>query len=185
MRYSNILVKIILFLAVMSLHWITLLPESQGAEAWPVRYNGPGNGVDEAIALALDAQGNVYVTGYSEGVGSDYATIKYGPTGDLLWKKRYNGPGNSRDGARTLAVDVQGNAYVTGSSNGVESSDDYATIKYSPTGVRLWVRRYNGPGDGYDEATALALDAEGNVYVAGGSTGDGTDMDYAIVKYGP
>jgi len=65
MRYSNALVKVILLLTVVSIPWLAFLPESQRAEAWPVRYNGPGNQEDRATALAVDAQGNIYVTGYS------------------------------------------------------------------------------------------------------------------------
>ena len=66
----------------------------------------------------MDAAGNVYVTGESGGVGSglDYATLKYDPSGKLLWEKRYNGPGNHDDGATAMAVDAAGNVYVTGES---------------------------------------------------------------------
>ena len=46
-------------------------------EAWVQLYNGPGNGDDEACALAVDHNGNVLVTGYSTGGDYDFATIKY------------------------------------------------------------------------------------------------------------
>ncbi|HKZ21803.1 MAG TPA: SBBP repeat-containing protein, partial [candidate division Zixibacteria bacterium] len=166
--------------------YATIKYSPAGDTLWVRRYNGPGNGHDEANALAVDGSGNVYVTGYSpgSGTGPDYATIKYSPSGDTVWVRRYNGPFNHYDWAHALAVDGSGNLYVTGQSNGGGTGDDYATIKYSSAGDTLWVRRYNGPGNGEDRAFALALDGSGNVYVTGESYGgSGTGYDYATIKY--
>ena len=99
------------------------------------------------------------------------------------WVARYNGPGNDYDVATSLAVDDAGNVYVTGYSYGSGTFEDYATVKYSSTGVQQWAARYNGPGNGDDIATSLAVDDAGNVYVTGYSYGSGTDLDYATVKY--
>jgi len=91
--------------------------------------------------------------------------------GERLWAKRYNGPADAHDYAYALAVDSQGNVYVTGQSAGISSGSDYATIKYSPAGERLWVKRYSGPGNDQDNPVALAVDAQANVYVTGVSMG--------------
>jgi len=104
---------------------------------------------------------------------------------DTAWVRRYNGPGNSEDHAYALSVDSSGNVYVTGWSPGSGTGLDYATIKYSPSGDTLWVKRYNGPGNGSDYAYALAVDGSGNVYVTGWSYGSGSSSDYATIKYSP
>ncbi len=80
-------------------------------------------------------------------------------------------------------MDGSGNVYVTGWSHGSGTNTDYATIKYSATGVQQWVARYNGPGNNGDDAASLAVDSSGNVYVTGGSIGSGTSIDYATIKY--
>ncbi len=158
-----------------------------GKLLWASRYNGPDYGYDAAVALAVDGQGNVHVTGYSWGdeTGWDYATVKYDPDGSQLWARRYSRAGKRDDVPAAMVLDGQGNVYVTGTSDGGGSKTDYLTIKYSPDGEELWVRRFNGPAHGWDGATAMALDSGGNIYVTGYSEGAGTNYDYATIKYSP
>jgi hypothetical protein len=165
--------------------YATIKYDTNGNQLWVATYNGPGNSSDSAYAIALDTSGNVYVSGGSFGSGTDvdYATIKYDTNGNQLWVATYNGPGNDYDAAHGIAVDTLGNVYVTGQSWGSGTCWDYATIKYAPNGNQLWVARYNGPGDYYDIARAIALDTSGNVYVTGRSYGSGTSTDYATIKY--
>ncbi|KPK97816.1 MAG: hypothetical protein AMJ90_10250 [candidate division Zixibacteria bacterium SM23_73_2] len=165
--------------------YATIKYDPEGNELWVKRYNGLGDGYDEAYAIAVDGSGNVYVTGYSFSGGTDYATIKYDTEGNEIWVKRYNGPGNDFDWARAIAVDGSGNVYVTGLSYGNGTDNDYATIKYDAEGNEVWVRRYNGTGNSSDEARAIALDGSNNVCVTGLSCGSGTDFDYATIKYDP
>lgn len=165
--------------------YTTIKYDANGNELWVARYNGPANGYDHANALALDALGNVYVTGGSQNFNffEDYATIKYNAAGVQQWAARYNGPADRFDIASAIAVHNDDNVYITGQSEDFGGNSDYATIKYNATGVQQWLARYNGPGNLFDFATSLALDAAGNVYVTGGSWGSGTFDDYATIKY--
>ena len=149
---------------------------------WIARYNGPANGTDEARAVVLDSSGNVYVTGRStgNGTGDDYATIKYDPDGNEVWVARYDGPVNGRDRASMIVLDDSDNIYVTGQSEGIGTRRDYATIKYSPdSNEPLWVARYNGLANDYDDAYAIGVDDWGNVYVTGRSWGGYDTIKYA------
>jgi uncharacterized delta-60 repeat protein len=170
--------------------YATIKYDRNGREQWVARYDGPGNYHDSARAVAVDAAGNVYVTGYvySDSISrEDYATIKYDSRGNMVWVALYAGPSgppnSAYDVAVAVAVDAAGHVYVTGYSDGVGTSYDYATIKYDAGGTAEWVARYNGSRSNYDYASALALDAAGNVYVTGYSQNMGTGQDYATIKY--
>src|SRR5277367_3513291 len=66
---------------------------AQIQQAWVARYkNGITNGTNQAVKMALDASGNIYVTGFSQNANSNlgYVTIKYAPNGNQLWAARYD-----------------------------------------------------------------------------------------------
>src|SRR3989339_282803 len=197
-------------LKALFLHWGIIIliiwistnnVSAQITESWAKRYNGPGSGADKSNAIAVDSDGNVYVTGSSPSAGfgtEDYYTIKYDPAGVQLWAHRYNGSGSSSDIAYAITVDTSGSAIVTGGSIGSGTNYDYLTIKYSPTGDTLWTRRYNGPKNSKDIAYSIALDDSGNIFITvdsdgniyvtgvsdGGSSGSSEPhFDYATIKY--
>jgi plastocyanin len=176
---------ILTFLVISSCAW-PLLAQPVDTD-WVRRYNGPLNSYDAAAAIAVDGQGNVYATGYSAkvGTGADYTTIKYYPNGDTAWLRRYNGSSSTQDYAYALAVDNLGYVYVTGGTWNTGTGEDYGTIKYYPNGDTAWVRKYNGPANDWDEARAITVDGDGNVYVTGYDRGIGTSSDYATIKYYP
>src|SRR5439155_1261171 len=133
--------------------YTTIKYSGAGLPLWTNRYNGPGHSNDLATAIAVDSANNVLVTGSSYGSNGnyDYATIKYSAGGVPLWTNRFNGLGNGDDLAVALAVDGSNNVFVTGSSVGSGGNLDYATIKYSGTGVPLRTNYYNGPANGDDQ----------------------------------
>ena len=176
--------RAVLVLSICELVLVLSVPAAaRAAVEWVAHYGGLSEGGDYATSIAVDDSCYVYVTGESE---ADYATIKYTPSGDTAWVRRYNGPADGDDHATAIAVDDSGYVYVTGwSSSGVNTERDFVTIKYSETGVIVWLRHYNGPGDGTDEATTLAVDNDGNVLVTGPSVGASGYADYATIKYAP
>jgi len=129
------------------------------------------------FSIGLDTAGNVYVAGDDR--GPSYLVMKYSPDGDLLWRRGENLQGY----ANKLAVTPGGAVYVTGSL-GCSSFDAIATVKYSTDGEEQWVRVYDGPGA--DRGQTLAIDRDGNCYVAGATAerpGPATNFDWVIIKY--
>ena len=155
---------------------------AQVNQEWVKRYSSPGSNDDYAFAMTFDAAGNVYVTGKANG---DMATIKYSPSGTLLWQAIYAGPANDADEGDAICVDGAGNVYVTGRSFGNNSQNDFATIKYDPSGNELWVQRYNGTANDEDRPYGIAVDASGNVYAGGWSSATIGGINFALVKYSP
>ena len=162
-----------------------------GAQLWAGRYSGPGNGEDQAFSVAVSpGEARVFVTGTSQGATSheDYATLAYNAaTGARLWVARYNGPANWDDEASALAVSPDGGrVFVTGTSERASSAFSYATVAYNAaTGARLWVARYNAPGNRRSStAFALAVSPDGGrVFVTGNSQRASSRYDYTTVAY--
>ena len=152
-----------------------------------------GNNVDEGNAIATDAAGNAYVTGYTASTnfplqspfrGSNAASVdafvtKLNPVGSALVYSTYLG-GSATDYGTAIAVDSSGNAYVTG----IVTSDDFPTVnaidsklashavddifisKLNPSGSALLYSTYLGGGS-VDDPYAIAIDPSGNVYITG------------------
>ena len=180
--------RILLSVAAGILCWCGGVLAQTAVPAWTNFYNGPTNSTDVATALALDSNGNVFVTGGSEDgpqVNAHYATVAYSNTGAPLWTNRYVGPVHGSDEPNAVAVDGSGRVFVTGCSSGSSNnlSSDYATVAYSNAGVPLWTNRYNGPGNGDDTARAIAVDGRGNVIVTGESWGTGSYRDLTTLAY--
>ena len=164
---------------------VTIKYDALGNQLWATPFNGSGSALDEGRDIAVDAAGNVYVTGFtaSSGPNYDYITIKYNSAGVQQWATLYNGTGNGFDEAYSLAIDNAGNTYVTGSSDAGGQGTNYVTIQYNSAGVQQWATSYNGPGNSIDAASQIKLDASFNVYVTGSSDGGASGLDIATVMY--
>ncbi|MEO0092486.1 MAG: SBBP repeat-containing protein, partial [candidate division WOR-3 bacterium] len=157
-----------------------------GDTIWVRHYDGPINGYDQAVGIAIDNQNNIYVTGKSDGPDDwfDYATVKYNSAGVLQWVKRYSYANYSNDEPCAITVDNNGNVYVTGrSTQSYYNNPDCATIKYYPNGDTAWVRRYNGTANDWDVAKDIAVDNYGNVYITGYTFTRTYQKSYLTIKY--
>ncbi len=146
-----------------------------------------GSGHDWGRAVAVDGNGNVHVSGQSDATwGSpvrpftyppsgwqDAFAAKLGPGGELDWNTFLGG--NGEDTGHGIAVDGTGNVYVVGDSSGTwaewgapvrpYSDADAFAVKLSPVGDLSWNTFLGGAG--VDGGNAIALDGDGNVYMAG------------------
>ncbi|MBU0518757.1 SBBP repeat-containing protein [bacterium] len=184
---KNYIQIMVIIAALISLS-LAMTPEQASAqvfEQWLAAYDGPASEYDKPNDMFVDEYGYIYITGFSEATSNekDYTTLKYNPLGVLQWEARYDGPADGEDMASSLAVDSDGNVFVTGSSWGGLTDYDIATIKYDAEGVEQWVARHDGIGGEGDGASAIVIDNDGNVYVTGGSGGSFKDVDCLTIKY--
>lgn len=161
---SNLMVSAV---AASSMHGgrLTML----NTQVWARYYSGQATTLNQAICMAVDEGGNVYVAGQSyKASGSDFATVKYASDGSPLWTNRYDGPAGQDDLVCALALDGLGDVYVTGYSMNTNAVYDVATIKYSGSGTALWTNRFNESVSNGAAPNSIVADATGNAYVLAG-----------------
>jgi len=154
-----------------------------GDTAWVRRYDGTGNNRDFATALAVDAVGNVYVTGSSQsaGNGMDYLTLKFSNTGVQRWAMRYDGTDHTFDSSAAIVLDPAGNVYVTGQSYS-NHEEDIVTIKYDTAGAQKWLDRYDAPPHNADIGRAICWVPSGYVGVTGSTEGS-QNIDLVTIQH--
>ena len=154
---------------------------------WEWATNAGGTDYDHANAIAVDSEGNCYVTGNfvematfgehilvsSDEGDLDIYVAKVDINGNWVWAVRAGGI--DWDSGSDIALDSVGNIYVTGyfmmtadfgpyslTSNGW---DDAFVAKLDQDGNWLWVKQAGGTH--YDGGSAIAIDGEGCCYVTG------------------
>jgi hypothetical protein len=159
-----------------------------GGAKWVKTYTSPGY----ADAVAFDRAGNVYVAmTVDPGSGGDIVVAKYSAAGVFLWATTpYDGGVGGADSARAIAVDRSGNVIVAGTSVAVPGTPQGIVVfKYDVGGAMMWpsAGRFDPPSGDPDAGPSyvddLALDASGDIYVAGASEyrSSGVWVDSALV----
>jgi phage-related tail fiber protein len=180
------------------------LASAGSADIFLAKYDASGNYVwaksmggisdDRGTALAIDASGNLYITGYFTGTvdfdpeagtqnltsagGNDIFLAKYDASGNFIWTKSMGGTGG--DIGYALAIDASGNSYISGYFTGTvdfdpgagtqnltssATSPDIFLAKYDASGNYVWAKNMGGTST--DIGYALAIDASGNSYISG------------------
>ena len=156
-----------------------------GNQSWEVQYNSvpPSQLYNEPVSIQTDNSSNVYVTAissYKQQV-SDYLTVKYNSNGVLQWASRFS---DGADYPYDMKLDDHGNIYVTGYSTSDSIGYDIKTIKYNNSGVLQWIRKHQSfLATPTNSECKLAIDNDGNVYVAGTCYGPFGLWDMVLIKY--
>jgi hypothetical protein len=156
-------------------------------------YLGGNSSSEQALGIAVDSSGNVYVTGFTGSTnfptknpfqatlsgGPDAFVTKLSANGQSLVYSTYLGGSSGSDG-HGIAIDLSGNAYVTGETNSADfptknplqarlggSTFDVFITKLSADGQSLIYSTFLGGSSGTDTGHSIAVDSSGNAYVAG------------------
>jgi hypothetical protein len=160
--------------------------DGAGHARWVKTFGGRGD--DAATSIAVDTHGDILATGTYEGSiemgggalaafgGKDVFVVRLDASGNTLWAKGFGGPID--DDAVAVAFDPQENAITLGNYSGNVNLGtgtitnfgaqgwDVFVAKYASDGAAQWAQHY-GSMDDVDRGDALAVDGDGNIYVAG------------------
>ncbi|MCY7410743.1 MAG: SBBP repeat-containing protein [Chitinophagales bacterium] len=179
--------KILIPLLLISILNVT----AQITPTWSNLQFGTGDNSDRYNAIVSDGLGNFYMGGYTFNTAKDkdYLLVKMNTAGDTLWTRRYNGLANGSDKILYMAIDVSGNVYTTGESDGGSiNQTDIVTQKYNSSGVLQWTAIYNNStANQNDQPHGISVDNSGNVFITGSSDRDSLSAtindDILTLKY--
>ncbi len=164
-----------------------------------------GGGPDEGYGIEVDDSGNVYVTGLTfssgfpildayddtQGGYSDSFVLKLNATGNGILYSTFVG-GGGEDYGNSIAIDENGNAYVTGDTSSSDfpiqnyydnshngGDTDCFVFKLSATGDSLVYSTFIG-GDGDDVGRAIVVDGLYNAYVTGHTSSSNFPTENAL-----
>ena len=181
---------------------------SSGSLVWAKGMGSFSTTTDQAMALAVDNSGNVYITGafyntgdFDPGSGTQNLTSvgqtdifinKLDASGNFVWAKGFGG--SLADIGYGISIDVLGNVYTTGNYAGIADLDPGSTVsnytavgltdifvnKLDASGNFIWAKSLGGAS--IDEAKSIKVDLTGNVYISGSYQGP-ADFDPGLAVY--
>jgi len=153
-----------------------------------------GTGDDGAKSVAIQSDGKIVAAGYSDnGANYDFALVRYNTDGSLdstfgTGGKVTTAVGTGTDNAKSVAIQSDGKIVAAGYSyNG--ANFDFALVRYNTDGSLDSTFGTGGKvttafGTSNDEAYSVAIQSDGKI-VAAGSSNNGANYDFALVRYWP
>ncbi len=139
---------------------------------------------DEAHGVAFDGAGNLIATGFvTSGGDTDIWIGKYDTGGNESWTRTHDGPAGGNDRGLGVATDADDNVVVVGFEATGGQGDNAWIRKYDASGTEQWTETFNGSADGLDQAQAVAIDAGGDVVVAGSTFGGAQSDNLWLRRY--
>lgn len=138
----------------------------------------------EWSASVLDAQGSVIFVGNTLASPGDPDVLitKIDRSGDQLWQQTYSGNANAHDYGVAIAADQLGALYVAAATTTSLGALDVVLLKYDPDGTLIWSQVWGGINGLPDVPSSIALDQQGNIYVAGCTYAAPNDPDFLVLK---
>ena len=165
--------------------------DASGNFIWAKKMGGTSS--DYPASISLDADGNVYTTGYFQGTADfdpgagtynlvsagsqDIFVSKLDAAGNFIWAKKWGG--TDQDKGSSLKVDASGNVYSTGIFSGTVDFDpgagtsnlssaggvDIFISKLDASGNFAWAKKWGGTST--DIGSGITVDDSGDVYTTG------------------
>lgn len=164
-------------------------------KAWTQQVGTINNdSIDNGHSITVDASGNIYVTGYTDGSFDSFSNqgshdifiIKYNSAGTKQWTHQFGTP--QADVGKAIAVDASGNIYVTGwtsgNLDGIQNKGglDAYLAKFDSTGTKQWVNQFGTSSE--DSGYGITIDGNSNIYIVGESQSGLTPSSSSFVtKY--
>ncbi len=160
---------------------------SNGSRIWERPYDGPAHGDDRAVAIRIDPvtgsnplDGNIVVLG-TQGTAAgdqDIQLIRYSTAGEIRWERTLQRP-HINDSAVAMAMDTAGYIYIAGDTGDLDR--DIISVIYDYEGTLLGGTTFNG-GNGFDQASAITVNHQGEAFIAGYTTNASGNADYVVYK---